>query len=208
MDRARIAVFSGPRSTIANSPTLVTGNKGRLPGERTLPGRYEHLVPQQLHEPVVVRIQKYSGHPMEEDSAALYQQDGRDYYEVELRPEDGPYRCPTWRAGQRLEQGQPFEEADLFDPGLNYGGRQFFYPDASRLFAEIDRTIPGRDESGEGSVPGRRAEYDFIRVCLPRATPRKARNRGLTTSRTGRWQSAARPATATWPRPPTRCMPP
>ena len=31
MDKPRIAVFSGPRSTIANSPTLVTGNKGRLP---------------------------------------------------------------------------------------------------------------------------------------------------------------------------------
>ena len=146
----------------------MTGNKGRLPGERTLPGRYEHLVPQLLHEPVVVRIRRYSGHPMEEDSAALYQQDGKDYYEVELRPEDGPYPLPyVARRANGSEQGQPFEEADLFDPELNYGGRQFFYPDASRLFAEIDRTIPGRDESGEGSVLDRKADFDFIRVLPP-----------------------------------------
>ena len=168
MDRARIAVFSGPRSTIANSPTLVTGNKGRLPGERSLPGRYEHLVPQLLHEPAVVRIRRYSGHPMEEDSAALYQQDGNDYYEVELRPEDGPYPLPyVARRSNGSGQGQPFEEADLFDPDLNYGGRQFFYPDASRMFAEIDRTIPGREDSGEGSVLDRKADYDFIRVLPP-----------------------------------------
>ena len=129
MDRARIAVFSGPRSTIANSPTLVTGNKGRLPGERTLPGRYEHLVPQQLHEPVVVRIRKYSGHPMEEDSAALYQQDGRDYYEVELLPEDGPYPLPyVARRANGSERGQPFEEADLFDPGAELRGKAVLLP--------------------------------------------------------------------------------
>ena len=180
MDRAKIAVFSGPRSTIANSPTLVTGNKGRLPGERTLPGRYEHLVPQLLHEPAVVRIRKYSGHPMEEDSAALYQQDGMEYYEVELRPEDGPYPLPyVARRANGSEQGQPFEEADLFDPELHYGGRQFFYPDASRLFAEIDRTIPGRDESGEGSVLDRRADYDFIRVLPPAGYTHKGEKSGV-----------------------------
>lgn len=168
MDRARIAVFSGPRSTIANSPTLVTGNKGRLPGERVLPGRYDHLVPQVLHEPAVIRIRKYSGHPLEEDAAAVYQQDGNEYYEVELRPEDGPYPLPyVARRTNGSEHGQPFEEADLFDPALNYGGRQFFYPDASRMFAEIDRTISGRDESGEGSILDRKAEYDFIRVLPP-----------------------------------------
>ena len=180
MDRARIAVFSGPRSTIANSPTLVTGNKGRLPGERTLPGRYEHLVPQLLHEPAVVRIRRYSGHPMEEDSAALYQQDGNDYYEVELRPEDGPYPLPyVARRANGSERGQPFEEADLFDADLNYGGRQFFYPDASRLFEEIDRTIPGREDSGEGSVLDRKAEYDFIRVLPPAGYTSKGEKSGV-----------------------------
>ena len=168
MDRPRIAVFSGPRATIANSPTLVTGNKGRLPGERALPGRYEHLVPQVLHEPVRVRISKYSGHPLEADSAAVYHDDGNGYYEVELRPEDGPYPLPyVARRTNGSGNGQPFEEADLFDPALDYGGRQFFYPDASRMFEEIDRAISGRDESGEGSILDRKADYDFIRVLPP-----------------------------------------
>ena len=180
MDRARIAVFSGPRATIANSPTLVTGNKGRLAGERTLPGRYEHLVPQLLHEPVVVRIRKYTGHPLEEDAAALYHHDGNDYYEVELSPEDGPYPLPyVARRANGSEQGQPFEEADLFDPALDYGGRQFFYPDASRMFAEIDRTISGRDEGGEGSSLDRKADYDFIRVLPPGGYTRQGEKSGV-----------------------------
>ena len=180
MDRARIAVFSGPRSTIANSPTLVTGNKGRLPDDRVLPGRYDHLVPQTLHEPAVVRIRKYSGHPLEEDSAALYQQDGNDYYEVELRPEDGLYPLPyVARRANGSAHGQPFEEADLFDPDLNYGERQFFYPDASRMFAEIDRTISGRDESGEGSILDRKADFDFIRVLPPGGYTGKGEKSGV-----------------------------
>jgi L-asparaginase/Glu-tRNA(Gln) amidotransferase subunit D len=168
MDRDRIAVFSGPRATIANSPTLVTGNKGRLPQERALPGRYDHLVPQVLHEPVVVRIRKYSAHPLEEDAESVYLQDGKDYYEVELLPEDGPYPLPyVARRANGSGKGQPFEDADLFDPSLDYGGRQFFYPDASRMFTEIDRTISGRDESGEGSTLDRKADFDFIRVLPP-----------------------------------------
>ena len=180
MTKPRIAVFSGPRATIANSPTLVTGNKGRLSGERVLPGRYEHLVPQVLHEPVVVRIRKYSGHPLEEDAAAVYSQDGKDYYEVELLPEDGPYPLPyVARRANGSEQGQPFEEADLFDPSLNFGGRQFFYPDASRMFAEIDRTISGRDESGEGSTLDRKADFEFIRVLPPGGYTQKGEKSGV-----------------------------
>ena len=109
--------FQAPGPTIANSPTLVTGNKGRLAGDRMLSGRYEHLVPQLLHEPAVVRIRKYSAHPLEEDSAAVYHHDGNDYYEVELRPEDGPYPLPyVARRANGSDGGQPFEEADLFDP--------------------------------------------------------------------------------------------
>ncbi len=63
MTKPRIAVFSGPTATIANSPTLVTSNKGRRPGERMLEGRYDHLVGQLLYEPVTVRIKKYGAHP-------------------------------------------------------------------------------------------------------------------------------------------------
>ena len=180
MDRPRIAVFSGPRATIANSPTLVTGNKGRLPGEPTLPGRYEHLVPQLIHEPVRVRIRRYSAHPLEEDSASVYHDDGNDYYEVELRPDDGPYPLPyVARRANDSGRGQPFEEADLFNPSLDYGGRQFFYPDASRMFEEIDRAIPGRDESGEGSILDRKADYDFIRVLPPGGYTAKGEKSGV-----------------------------
>ena len=168
MAKPKIVVFSGPRSTIANSPTLVTGNKGRLPGEPVLPGRYEHLVGQTLFEPVRVKIKKFSAHPLEEDGRAVYHDDGSEYYEVELRPEDGPYLLPylARRADGSL-QGAPFESGDLQNAELNYGGRQSFYPEASRLFADIDRTIPGRDDSGEGSILDRKADYDFVRALPP-----------------------------------------
>ncbi len=104
MARPKIAVFSGPTSTIANSPALVTSNKGRLEGEKTLPGRFGHLVAQSLYEPVIVRIKKFSAHPMEEDAKDVYFDDGKDYYEVEIRPEDGPFLLPlklacSYRAG-------------------------------------------------------------------------------------------------------------
>ena len=168
MARPKVAVFSGPQSTIGNSPTLVTSNKGRVQGERVLPGRYDHLVGQTVHEPVTVKIRKYSAHPLEEDAAAVCHQDGRDYYEVELRPEDGPYPLPyLGRRADGSPQGAPFEEEDLRDPSLGFGGRQFFYPDASRIFTDIDRTVTGRDEDGEGSILDRKADYDFIRALPP-----------------------------------------
>ena len=168
MATPRIAVFSGPRSTIANSPTLVTSNKGRMPGERELGGRFDHLVPQLLHEAVTVRIKKFSAHPLEKDAKEVYHEDSRDYWEVELTPEDGPYLLPyVARRADGSDHGTPFEDSDLRDAGLGYGGRQFFYPDASGLFAEIDRTMGGRDEHGEGSPLSRLADYDFIRVLPP-----------------------------------------
>ena len=168
MAKAKIAVFSGPNSTIGNSPTLVTSNKGRHPGERALEGRYDHLAAQVLYEPVTVKIRKHTAHPLEEDARTVYHDDGKDYYEVELRPEDGPYPLPyVARRADSSNNGVPFEESDLVDAAINYGGRQFFYPDASRIFADIDRTISGRDEHGEGSILDRQAEYDFIRALPP-----------------------------------------
>lgn len=168
MAKPKIVVFSGPRSTIANSPTLVTGNKGRLKGEQQLPGRYEHLVAQTLFEPVRVKIKKFSAHPLEEDGKAVYHDDGKDYYEVELHPEDGPYLLPYMaRRSDGSANGTPLEAGDLQNASLNFGGRQSFYPDASRLFADIDRTIAGRDERGEGSVLDRLADFDFVRALPP-----------------------------------------
>ena len=168
MTRKRIAVFSGPNATIANSPTLVTSNKGRLASDRELPGRSDHLVSQELYEPVVVRVKRFSAHPLEEDAAAVYHDPGRPYDEIELRPEDGLYPLPyVGRRADGSPGGVPFEDSDLEDAAIGYGGRQFYYPDASRLFAEIDRTIVGRDADGGGSPLDRRADYDFIRALPP-----------------------------------------
>ncbi len=164
----KIAVFSGPRSTIANTPVLVTSNKGRLAGDRQLEGTYDHLVPQTLHEPVTVRIKKFSAHPLEQDAAEVYQDDGKDYWEVELRPEDGAYLLPYMaRRANGAPGGTPFEHGDLDDSAINFGGRQTFFPDASGLFADIDRTLGGRDNHGEGSPLSKLADYDFIRVLPP-----------------------------------------
>ncbi|HLA92414.1 MAG TPA: asparaginase domain-containing protein [Actinomycetota bacterium] len=165
MTKQRIAVFSGPNATIANSPTLVTSNKGRRPGERRLDGRFDSLVAQELYEPVTVRIKRFSAHPLEADAAGVYHEPDRAYDEVELRPEDGPYPLPyVSRRADGSPDGVPFEDEDLEDRSIGYGGRQFYYPDAARLFAEIDRTITGRDEDGSGSTLDRRADFDFIRV--------------------------------------------
>ena len=158
-------MFSGPNATIMNSPTLVTSNKGRVPGDRRLPGRFDHLVPQELHGAAVVRVKRFSAHPLEEDAAAVYHDPRRPYDEIELRPEDGPYPLPyVDRRADGSPEGVPFEDADLEDPAIGYGGRQFYYPDASRLFGEIDRTIGGRDADGGGSPLDRRADYDFVRA--------------------------------------------
>ena len=162
MPKPKIAVFSGPRATVTNSPPLVTSNKARLPGEPTLPGRFDHLVGQLLHEPVTVRIQKFTAHPLEADARHLYHDDGRDYYEAELRPEDGPYLLPYMA---RRNDGSP--NGAPFGTGPGEDGRQHHYPDASRVFADIDRTISGRGDGGVGNALDNRAEYEFIRVLPP-----------------------------------------
>ena len=53
MARSKTAVSFGP---IANSTTLVTGNKVRLPGKRKVAGHFDYLVAQLLHKPVPTRI--------------------------------------------------------------------------------------------------------------------------------------------------------
>ena len=164
--KPRICVFSGPRATIANSPPLVTSNKGRLPGEKQIPSKLDHLVPQVLYEPVTVKIRKFSAHPLERDAAQVYYDDGKDYLEVTLNPEDGPYPLPyvARRNKEGSSKGVPFEANDLLDAAIDYGGRQSFYPDSSQLFKEIDRTIYGRSEDGEGGMLGSKADFDFVRV--------------------------------------------
>ena len=168
MSKPRVAIFSGPNATVANSPPLVTSNKARLPGERLIPGRFDHLVPQILYEKVKVKIKKFSAHPLEQDAASVYADDRKDYYEVELSPDDGPYLLPYMaRRSDGTKNGTPFEAVDMWNPLLGFGGRQFFYPDASRIFDDINRTISGRDANGEANVLDRLADYEFIRVLPP-----------------------------------------
>ncbi len=168
MPKPKIAVFSGPRSTVANTPSLVTSNKGRTESDVYVEGRFDHLVGQTLYEPVVVRIKKFSAHPLEEDASQVYHDDGKDYYEVELRPEDGAYLLPYMaRRANGNSDGRPFEDADLRDREIAFGGRQSFFPDASGLFAEIDRGLSGRGPDGHANVLDRLADYEFIRALPP-----------------------------------------
>jgi len=180
MVKPKIAVFSGPSATIANSPPLVTSNKGRLPGDRVIPGEYDHLVAQILYEPVTLKIKKFSAHPLEEDASEVYHDNGKDYYEVTLKPEDGPYLLPYMaRRTDGSGNGVPFEASDLENRTMNFGGRQGFYPDASRMFLEINRTISGRSDDGEGSILDTKADFDFIRANPPGGYTKKGEVSGV-----------------------------
>jgi hypothetical protein len=186
-DRPRIAVFAGPNATILNTEPLVTSNKARrlhgLP-ERTgsdgRPLRFDPLRPQRLAAPVTVYVEQFSGHPLERDAATLYgppdgyvdragtfhpertSPDDTPVHEIRLEPGDGLYPLP-YMALQA--DGRPWEadEADPFGPPER--ARQPFYPDASRLFEEIDRLHPGDD--GLGSHLSALADFDFFRAAPP-----------------------------------------
>jgi len=184
--KPKIAVFSGPTATIQNSPPLITSNKARsLRGLPLLtdpdgsPRRFDHLVPQRLAAPVEVLIEQFSAHPLEEDAAQLYgppdgyvdrsgmfqtkrrNEDDKPVYKVTLRPEDGLYLLP-YMAVQA--DGKPWED-DCASPSAPPDRcRQPFYPSASRIFEEIDRTISGRDMTGVGNTLSSRARFDFYRA--------------------------------------------
>src|SRR5262244_2544037 len=159
MAKPKIAVFSGPTATIQNSEPLVTSNKARTRHGLPLrlnpdgsPMRFDALRPQRLAAPVTLYVEQLSAHPLERDAAELYAPpdgyldaagafhrerqgpDDRAVYEVTLRPEDGPYPLPYMA---RQANGQPWDEdcAERFAPAARC--RQPFYPDASRIFAEI-----------------------------------------------------------------------
>ncbi|MBI2370851.1 MAG: hypothetical protein HYV08_11555 [Deltaproteobacteria bacterium] len=194
--KPRIAVFSGPTATIQNSPALVTSNKARalrgLPLRTNPDGsplRFDHLVPQRLAAPVEVLIEQFSGHPLELDAAALYgppdgyvdrqgrfhttrqSPDDTPVYRVILQPEDGLYLLP-YMAVQ--VDGKPWDETSAF-PGAPFEKcRQTFYPDASRIFEEIDRGIPGGTKGGVGNILSSKADFDFYR-----AVPSGGYTRGL-----------------------------
>ena len=197
--RPRIAVFSGPLATIQNSPPLVTSNKARsrigLP-LRTHPdgsaARFDHLAAQRLAAPVEVFIEQFSAHPLERDADNLYAppdgfMDGRGKFHVQrqspedkpvyrviLKPEDGLYLFP-YMAMQ--VDGKPWDDDCVFHGASPEKCRQPFYPDASRIFEEIDRGIGGKARSGLGNELSSRAEFDFYRVV-----PSGGYKKGLTAS--------------------------
>jgi hypothetical protein len=187
MARPRIAVFSGATSTIANSEPLVTSNKARakygLPALRGADGgepRFDALRPQRLAAPAKVYVRQFSAHPLEADAAELYaapdgyvdasgafhaeRQSDADVpvYEIELRPEDGLYPLPYMA---RQANGQAWE-GDCTEPGAAAEFcRQPFYPDASRLFEEIDRL--GLGAGGTGNLLSSQADFHFYRAAPP-----------------------------------------
>src|SRR5215467_9582317 len=182
--KLRIAVFSGPTATIQNSEPLVTSNKARhqhgLPLRTNPDGsplRFDALRPQRLAAPVTVYIEQFSAHPLERDAAELYappdgyldpsgafhteRQGPHDIpvYEVSLRPEDGLYPLPYMA---RQANGQAWEDDGTVPQAPAAQCRQPFYPDASRLFEEIDRLGIGDD--GVANLLSANATFDFYRA--------------------------------------------
>jgi L-asparaginase len=178
-----IAVFSGPTATIQNSPPLLTANKARQrhglplmhgPGGADL--RFDGLRPQRLAAPATVYVEQYSGHPLEADAADLYgPPDGwldasgalhgqavdgaKPVYRVELNPDDGLYLLP-YMAVQA--DGRPWDDATGYPLAPQSHSRQTFYPDASRIYEEIDRF--GLSAEGANNLLSTRARFDFFRA--------------------------------------------
>jgi L-asparaginase len=209
--KPKIAVFSGPTATIQNSEPLVTSNKARarygLPPRTNPDGsplRFDALRPQRLAAPVTVYIEQFSAHPLEGDAAELYAPpDGyidpsgafhkerqgphdRPVYEVTLRPEDGLYPLPYMA---RQANGEAWEDDGPSPEALAAQCRQPFYPDASRLFEEIDRL--GVGDEGIASLLSAKANFDFYR-----ALPSGGYTKGLAApARTDVGQGDIRPET-------------
>lgn len=185
MSKIRIAHLAGPTATIQNTPPLVTSNKARakqgLPPVTAGKGNaaaFDPLRAQRLAAPVKVYVEQFSAHPLEADTAELYNApdgyvgaDGsfskeknseadKPVYEIELSPDDGLYPLP-YMALQA--DGSPWEEETTKPLGTLT--RQGFFPDGSRSFEEIDRFSIGAD--GKVNLIGGRAEVDFYRVMPP-----------------------------------------
>ena len=173
-----IAVFAGPTATVLNTDPPVTSKKARekygLPPLHDWFGRpvtTDTLYYQRLAAPVTVYVEQFSAHPLESDAAAQFAPpDGyldtanhfhaarqspndRLVYEVVLRPEDGLYPLPYMA---RRADGSAWDDFN----GPAGGIRQTFYPDASRVFEEIERS--GSVLNGNLSA---RAKLSFFRAA-------------------------------------------
>lgn len=181
--KPKVAVFSGPTATIQNSEPLVTSNKARekygLPLRPNPDGsraRFDALRPQRLAAPVTIYVEQFSAHPLERDAVELYGPPdgyiGRDgvflkerrepsdtpVYEIHLRPEDGLYPLPYMA---RQANGQAWESDAAYPLAPAQLCRQPFYPDASRIFEEIDRL--GLGHQGTANMLSAKADFDFFR---------------------------------------------
>lgn len=174
--KPRIAVFSGPTSTIQNNKPLITSNKARaqygLPLLTDAWGKTLTDWPryQRLAAPVTVYVEQFSAHPLEADVAELYappdgyvnaagkfsksrgSADDKPVYAVTLKPEDGLYALPYMG---RQANGKPWDDTFAFAGAPFAQSRQTFVPDGSRIFAEIER---------DGGGIEARADYDFYRA--------------------------------------------
>ena len=156
-----VAVVAGPTATILNQDPPVTSRLARkvhgLPPAldwHRRPVATDPLHFQRLAAPVTVYIEAHSAHPLEAGAAAQYAPpDGylddanafskerrspsdRPVYVATLRPEDGPYPLPYM--ARRADGGAWERHSPAAGPGD--GVRQTFWPDASCLVAEIERT--------------------------------------------------------------------
>lgn len=177
--RPRIAVFAGPTATILNTPDLVTSNKSRVRHDLPLrPSRCDVLRPQRLAAPVTLYIEAFSAHPLERDAAGLYappdgwldkegtfhqeqpSDDSTPVYVVELDPADGLYPLPYMG---RQADGSAWEETSTAPFAAPGDARQTFYPDARRLYEEIERF--GLGDHGTPVALGSIADFDFFRAA-------------------------------------------
>lgn len=184
--KPKIAVFSGPRATIQSSQPLVTSNKARqkyaLDQLKNADGtdlKYDHLAPQRLAAPVEVLIEMFSAHPLEKDAAELYappdgyvdakgifnkqQKNSGDkpVYKVVLSPDDGLYLLPYMA---RQADGSAWEQDCAYRGAPEINCRQPFFPDAARIFEEIDRGIMGVNSQGLSNILSSKADFDFYRA--------------------------------------------
>jgi len=183
--RSKIAVFSGPTATIQNSEPLVTSNNARakyrlplLTNPDGTPILFDAVRPQRLAAPATVYLEAFSAHPLEGDMKELYapadgyvdpetgvfqnERRGSDdvpVYEVLLSPEDGLYALPYMarQADGRAWDGHCTSGVDVSKESC----RVPFYPDASRIFEEIDRL--GIGAGGENNLLSSKANFDFYR---------------------------------------------
>lgn len=175
----RIAVFAGPTATITNTPPLVTSNAARRRhGLPLLPGRFDALRPQRLAAPVTVYVHAHSAHPLESDAAGLYAAPdgwldadgtftetepplgGVAVYAIELRPDDGLYPLPY---AARQADGSAWEQAATDRLADWSRTRQTFFPDADRLYEEIDRFGLGAD--GRANQLSSVAAFEHVRAA-------------------------------------------